>query len=76
MQEAIVFSLNVSYGIISLALLVLGLAIIFGLLGVLNMAHGELVAIGAYTAWAVQSGGGHRLADGDHHHPPPLPASL
>ncbi|MCZ4256601.1 branched-chain amino acid ABC transporter permease [Sulfitobacter sp. G21635-S1] len=57
MQEAIVFSLNVSYGIISLALLVLGLAIIFGLLGVLNMAHGELVAIGAYTAWAVQSAG-------------------
>jgi len=57
MESSTLLVLNASYGILSLALVVLGLAVIFGLLGVLNMAHGELVAIGAYTAWAVQSAG-------------------
>ncbi|HYG21527.1 MAG TPA: urea ABC transporter permease subunit UrtB [Verrucomicrobiae bacterium] len=32
----------------------LGLAITFGLMGVINMAHGEVMAIGAYTAYFVQ----------------------
>jgi len=32
----------------------LGLAITFGLMGVINMAHGEVMAVGAYTAYAVQ----------------------
>jgi urea transport system permease protein len=32
----------------------LGLAITFGLMGVINMAHGELIAIGAYTTYVVQ----------------------
>ncbi|MFP3458275.1 urea ABC transporter permease subunit UrtB, partial [Psychrobacter sp. SIMBA_152] len=32
-----------------LLLAALGLAITFGLLGVINMAHGELIMIGAYT---------------------------
>jgi urea transport system permease protein len=32
----------------------LGLAIVFGLMGVINMAHGELMALGAYTTFAVQ----------------------
>jgi len=31
-----------------------GLAITFGVMGVLNMAHGELIMIGAYTAYVVQ----------------------
>jgi len=34
-----------------LALMALGLAIIFGLMGVINMAHGELMALGAYTTY-------------------------
>jgi urea transport system permease protein len=34
-----------------LALMALGLAIVFGLMGVINMAHGELMAIGAYTTY-------------------------
>ncbi len=33
----------------------LGLAITFGLMGVINMAHGEVMAVGAYTAYVVQS---------------------
>ncbi|MEJ6582118.1 MAG: urea ABC transporter permease subunit UrtB [Akkermansiaceae bacterium] len=31
-----------------------GLAITFGLMGVINMAHGEFIAIGGYTAYVVQ----------------------
>jgi urea transport system permease protein len=32
----------------------LGLAITFGVMGVINMAHGEMLTIGAYTTYAVQ----------------------
>src|SRR6201989_566694 len=35
------------------AILSLGLAVIFGLLGVVNFAHGALYMIGAYVAWFV-----------------------
>lgn len=34
----------------------LGLAIVFGLMGVINMAHGELMMLGAYTTYVVQNG--------------------
>lgn len=44
---------GVSLGSI-LVLVALGLAITYGLLGVINMAHGELVMIGAYTTYLVQ----------------------
>jgi urea transport system permease protein len=37
-----------------LLLMALGLAIIFGLMGVINMAHGELMALGAYATFVVQ----------------------
>jgi urea transport system permease protein len=33
----------------------LGLAITFGLMGVINMAHGEIMAVGAYTAYVTQN---------------------
>ena len=33
----------------------LGLAIIFGLMGVINMAHGELMMLGGYTTFVVQN---------------------
>ena len=40
-----------------------GLSLIFGLMDVLNFAHGALLAIGAYTAWwAADSGLGYPLA--------------
>jgi urea transport system permease protein len=43
-------------GIAAILLLVaLGLAIIYGSMGVINMAHGEFVMLGAYGSWALQS---------------------
>ena len=33
----------------------LGLAITFGLLGVINMAHGEMLMLGAYATYTVQT---------------------
>jgi urea transport system permease protein len=38
-----------------LLLMALGLAIVFGLMGVINMAHGELMALGAYATYVVQN---------------------
>ena len=34
-------------------LMSLGLAIIFGQMGVINMAHGEMLMLGAYATWMV-----------------------
>ena len=47
-----------SYGSV-LILMALGLAITFGLMGVINMAHGELMMIGAYVTYEVQIYFGH-----------------
>ena len=38
-----------------LLVVALGLAITFGLMGVINMAHGEMIAIGAYTTYLTQA---------------------
>ncbi|HHT0990113.1 TPA: urea ABC transporter permease subunit UrtB [Enterobacter roggenkampii] len=38
----------------SVLLAALGLAITYGLLGVINMAHGEMLMLGAYATWMVQ----------------------
>jgi urea transport system permease protein len=45
---------GVSLGSI-LLLVALGLAITYGLMGVINMAHGELMMIGAYATYLVQN---------------------
>ena len=37
-----------------LALAAIGLAITFGVMGVINMAHGELIMLGAYSTYVVQ----------------------
>jgi urea transport system permease protein len=37
-----------------LLLAALGLAITYGLMGIINMAHGEFLMIGAYATWVVQ----------------------
>jgi len=37
-----------------LVLTAIGLAITFGVMGVINMAHGELMMLGAYTTWGMQ----------------------
>lgn len=38
-----------------LLIIAIGLSITFGLMGVINMAHGELIAVGAYTTYIIQS---------------------
>ena len=48
---------NVWYGMSLgsvLLLAAIGLAITFGVMGIINMAHGEMVMIGAYTTYVVQ----------------------
>ena len=38
-----------------LLIVALGLAITFGLMGIINMAHGEMIAIGAYTVYVIEN---------------------
>ncbi len=54
---AVSHGLNISFEILLLALVSLGLAITLGLLGILNLAHGEFVMIGAFSALFVQTQG-------------------
>jgi len=53
-ERAGVLFTSVSLGSI-LLLAALGLAITYGLMGVINMAHGELIMVGAYTTYVVQN---------------------
>jgi urea transport system permease protein len=38
-----------------LVLAAIGLAITFGVMGIINMAHGELIMLGAYTTYVIQT---------------------
>lgn len=58
MQTAIPFVLDMLTLISILLIVSMGLAIIFGLMNVINLAHGEFITIGAFTLAAVQSAGG------------------
>ena len=49
--ENVVFGLSLGS---VLLLIAVGLAITFGVMGVINMAHGELMMLGAYTTYVVQ----------------------
>jgi urea transport system permease protein len=49
--EALFFGLSLGS---VLLLSAVGLAITFGVMGVINMAHGELIMLGAYTTWGLQ----------------------
>lgn len=57
MQAILVDSVfnGISLGAV-LLIVALGLAIVFGLMGVINLAHGELMMLGAYTTYGVQNG--------------------
>ncbi len=53
---------NVKFGLSTgsiYILMALGLAIIYGLMGVINMAHGEMMMVGAYTTFVMQGIFGH-----------------
>jgi urea transport system permease protein len=55
-QTKVHFAENTFAGLSSasiLVLLALGLSIIFGLMGVINMAHGEFMMVGAFATWGV-----------------------
>lgn len=49
--------LNIVFGVTTLAMIALGLAVTFGMLGVLNLAHGEFVMMGAFCALVVDRAG-------------------
>ncbi len=51
MAETVFFGLSLGS---VLALAAIGLAITFGVMGVINMAHGELIMLGAYTTYVTQ----------------------
>lgn len=58
MESFVPFALN-ALTLISILLIVsIGLAIIFGLMNVINLAHGEFITIGAFTLVAIQAIGG------------------
>ncbi|HIB89119.1 TPA: urea ABC transporter permease subunit UrtB [Candidatus Poribacteria bacterium] len=65
-QGRIAFLSNLFQGISLssvLILMALGLAVTFGLMGVINMAHGELMMIGAYTTFEMQKLFNHTIED-------------
>ena len=56
-RQAVGVAQNIWYGLSLgsvLLLAAIGLAITFGVMGVINMAHGEMVMLGAYTTFVVQ----------------------
>jgi urea transport system permease protein len=53
LRNAVTFFEGLSLGSV-LLLAAIGLAITFGVMGVINMAHGEMVMLGAYTTFVVQ----------------------
>lgn len=54
-MEFIIQNIMTGLSIGSILLLVaLGLAIIYGTMGIINMAHGEFIMLGAYGAWAMR----------------------
>ncbi len=58
MLEALTSSLVLGVSIGSIFLIAaIGLAVVYGAAGVINMAHGELIMLGAYTTYMMQSFG-------------------
>jgi branched-subunit amino acid ABC-type transport system permease component len=50
MDYAIVVAIEFVYAIATLALISLGLAIVFGMMRIINLAHGEFMVMGSYAA--------------------------
>lgn len=58
MDQILILVLDASNFVLVIMLLAMGLVIIFGLMNVINMAHGELFLLGAYTLVLVERLGG------------------
>ena len=57
MDIAVIFIIQILYSIAVLALISFGLALIFGMMRVINLAHGEFLTLGAYAAiFSVKAG--------------------
>jgi len=57
MDLAAVVAIQVLYAVASLVIVSAGLAVIFGMMRVINLAHGEFMMLGAYsTIWAIGLG--------------------
>ncbi|HUC50061.1 MAG TPA: branched-chain amino acid ABC transporter permease [Xanthobacteraceae bacterium] len=50
MDLAIVVAIDFVYAVATLALISVGLAIVFGMMRIINLAHGEFMVIGSYSA--------------------------
>nr|NKR04329.1 branched-chain amino acid ABC transporter permease [Escherichia coli] len=57
MDLAGLLAFNVLTGIATLILITLGLGVIYGMMRIINLAHGEFMMLGAYTA-VMASGAG------------------
>ncbi len=62
MIDSIITQFLSGFGVVAMLIIAaLGLAIIFGVAGVINMAHGEFIMVGAYVAAVVSKLGGDTL---------------
>lgn len=58
MDQFLILALDASNFVLAIILVAMGLVIIFGLMNVINMAHGEFFLLGAYAVVMVDSAGG------------------
>ena len=59
MSQALISQFLIGFSVAAiLAIAAIGLAVIFGVAGVINMAHGQFIMVGAYTAAVVGQLGG------------------
>ena len=55
MDLAAIVAIQVLYGIASLVIISAGLAVILGMMKVINLAHGEFLMLGGYATMAARS---------------------
>lgn len=58
MEQVLILALDASNFVLAIILVAMGLVIIFGLMNVINMAHGEFFLLGAYVVAFTEASGG------------------